>query len=278
MQLVSERVKLYNLFKPQIDLVIEDIEAVREKFGTTPDHVIDVLAIMGDSSYNVPGVKGIGEKGAIKLVEQFGTVANLLEHLDEVKGRNRELIERDREQLLLSRELVTIDREVKLEPRATELSPPKPDANRLHELFRRLDFRSLAQKVADGTDARPAAERDDVLVRTAAELEAMIAELRAAGEFALDTETTSLFPLQAKLVGASFCARGGRAFYVPFNLQPPVLPGGPPAILEAMRELLTSPDLRRVGQNYKYDALVFHHATRALDRVAQLPHVARPVV
>ena len=260
MQLVSPKVKLYNLFKPKIDLIIEDEQAVQEKFGTTPDHVVDVLAIMGDSSDNVPGVKGIGEKGAIKLVEQFGTVDNLLEHLEEVRGRQKALIERDREQLLLSRDLVTIDREVPLDPRADELQPPEPDSDRLHALFRRLDFRSLAAKVAAGTSAKADEKREDVLVRNQADLQAMVKELREAGQFAVDTETTSLFPLEAELVGVSFSARAGRAFYVPFNLSPPVLEGGPPAILDALRDVLTSPELKRAGQNYKYDALVFHHA------------------
>src|SRR5689334_20562207 len=97
MQLVDERVQLYNVFKPDQELVLEGFEAVKAKFGTTPEHVIDVLAIMGDSSDNVPGVTGIGEKGAIKLIEEFGSVANLLQNLDKVKGKAREHIARDKE-------------------------------------------------------------------------------------------------------------------------------------------------------------------------------------
>ena len=94
MQLVNETTKLYNVFKPQVDLVIQGLDEVREKFGTTPDHVIDVLAIMGDSSDNIPGVKGIGEKGATKLIAEFGSVAGVLERIDEVKGKLKEKIEK----------------------------------------------------------------------------------------------------------------------------------------------------------------------------------------
>ena len=261
MQLVGERIKLYNVFKPGVDLVIQGVEEVREKFGTTPEHVTDVLAIMGDSSDNVPGVKGIGEKGAIKLVAEFGSVESLLERLDEVKGKTKEKIEADREMLLLSKELVIIDCEVPLDPGFASITPPEPDAARLIELFAELDFQSLGQRVAAGTASpTPEVERDYHLVKTEAQLEAMIEELTAAGRFAVDTETTSLFPLETTIVGASFSAAAGRAFYVPFNLDPPVVPGGPPAILEKLTPLLTSPDLQRIAQNAKYDWLVFHHA------------------
>jgi len=260
MQIVSENVKLYNVFKPGIDLVIEDIDAVQEKFGTTPDHVIDVLAIMGDASDNVPGVKGIGEKGAKKLIEEYGDVAGMLEHVEEVKGKAREHIERDRDQLLLSLELVTIDCKVALDAGVDSLGPGKPDTQELAELFSALDFQSLVKKVLDKGESTSEMERDYHTVSNEEELDAMIAEMRAAKSFAVDTETTGLLPLRAKIVGVSMSASAGRAFYVPFNASPQVLPGGPEAILERLAPLLTDPGLTRAGQNYKYDALIFHAA------------------
>jgi len=257
MQVVSDKVQLYNVFKPNVDLVIEGVEAVAEKFGTTPDHVIDVLAIMGDNSDNVPGVKGIGEKGAAKLVSEFGSVAGLLDRLDEVKGKAREHIERDREQLLMSLDLVTIRTDMELEPAVSDLPAPDPDNEALVALFQRLDFqRLLKETLSEGTPSVDV-ERDYVLVSDAQALEAMITELRSAGAFSVDTETTGLHPLDVQLVGVSFSASEGRAFYVPFNQSPAVLPAGPEALLEALRPLLVDPDLVRVGQNGKYDALVF---------------------
>ncbi|MFN0008418.1 MAG: DNA polymerase I [Planctomycetota bacterium] len=255
MQLVGEHVKLYNVFKTGVDLVIEGTEAVKEKFGTTPDRVIDVLAVMGDSSDNVPGVHGIGEKGAIKLIAEFGSVEGLIARLDEVKGKAQEHIRRDLEQLKLSRELVTIDRSVPLHSRFDAIPPVETDPKRLVHFFQSMGFQSLVKKVAEGS--REAEPRDYHLVRTHAELQAMIAELRAAGEFAVDTETTSLFPMEAELVGVSLSAKPMRAFYVPFNADPPVVPGGKAALLAAIEPLLTDRKLRRAGQNTKYDWLVF---------------------
>ncbi len=256
MQIVSERVRLYNVFKRGVDLVIEGRAEVEAKFGTGPEHVVDVLAIMGDASDNVPGVKGIGEKGAIGLIQRFGSVDALLERLDEVKGKAREHLERDREQLLLSRELVTVDTAVPLGGGVESIGPAEPERQELIELFQRLDFQSLVKKVSEGTPRGSDLERDYVTVTDAQALEAMVAELTAAGTFAWDSETTGLRPLEVSLVGLSFSASPGRAFYVPFNRTPPVLPGGPAALLEALSGLLTDPALKRVGQNHKYDALV----------------------
>ncbi len=255
MQLVSERVKLYNVFKAGEPPVIQGLAAVREKFGTTPEHVVDVLAIMGDSSDNVPGVHGIGEKGAVELIARHGTVESLLTHLSELSEKTRAKIEASRETLLLSRELVTIHRDVPLSRGFESLKKPRPDPRRLLELFRKLEFQSLLDKVGAlvREETRPQ-DRDYRIVRAPEDLEAMMAELRAAGSVALDTETTSLFPVQAELVGISLCARDGRAFYVP--VKPSVFPGGKPALLSALKPFLTDPALALFGQNTKYDWLV----------------------
>jgi len=254
MQLVGPRVKLYNVFKPGEELRIEAEQAVREKFGTTPERVIDVLALMGDASDNVPGVKGIGEKGAIRLIGEFGSLDALLARLPEVKGKAREHIERDRELLALSRELVTIHTDVPLDPPFAELPAPRPDPRAQGELYQKLGFISLLKKIQAAP--APAASLDYRTVRSARDLEQLLDELRAAARFAFDTETTSLFPLQAELVGMSFSTRAGRAWYVPFNQEPPVLPGGKAALLAALEPILTDTRKARVGQNAKYDDLV----------------------
>jgi len=248
-------VSLYNVFKQGVDVLLESFDAVREKFGTTPDHVIDVLAIMGDASDNVPGVHGIGEKGAIKLIGEFGSVAGVLANIDKVKGKAKEYIERDREQMLLSLELVTIDRKVPLDPDFAELPGYAPQPAETAAFFRKLGFISMLKKLEG--EPQQKSDRDYHTIHDRTELDAMFAELRAAGAFAVDTETTSLSPLEAELVGVSLSSAAGRAFYVPFNLSPPVMPGGKAALLAALAPLLTDPKLVRVGQNHKYDALVF---------------------
>ncbi len=259
MQLVSERVKLYNVFKQGEPPEIQGLGAVQEKFGTTPEHVIDVLAIMGDSSDNVPGVRGIGPKGATELIQRYQSVENLLAHLSEVPEKTRAKIEASRAMLLLSRELVTIHTDVPLPSGLAALTPPAPDAQALIELFRELEFGLLLEKVAASASAPSrSGPRDYVIVRERAALVAMLAELRAAGSFALDTETTSLFALEAELVGISFSAAAGRAFYVP--VKPEVLPGGRAALLAELAPLLTDPALERFGQNTKYDWLVLAQA------------------
>lgn len=254
MQLVNERVSLYNVFKKDVDVELQSFEAVKEKFGVAPEHVIDVLAVMGDASDNVPGVKGIGEKGAMKLIGEFGSVAGVLANLDKVKGKAREYIERDREQLLMSLDLVTIRTDVKLDPGLDELPPYEPRNEEVAAFFRKMGFLSLLKKVEQG--AQKSVERDYRTVRSEAELQQMMDELRAGGAFALDSETTSLFPLEAALVGLSFSNTTGRAWYVPFNADPPLVAGGASALLERLKPLLVDPALQRVGQNHKYDALV----------------------
>ena len=256
MQLVSDEVRLHDIFKQGEDLVLVGPEEVEAKFGTTPDHVIDVLAIMGDSSDNVPGVKGIGEKGAQRLIAEFGSVPALLERLDEVKGKTKEKLESDRENLELSLELVTIDTDVPLEPGLEAIAAADLDPARLREVFASLGFQSLVDEVMAGVEGDGPGDREDVLVSDEAALDAMIAELTDAGLFAWDTETTGLEALEVDLVGMSFCCEAGRAFYVPFNQAPPVLEGGTEALLERLRPLMTDPDIQRVAQNEKYDALV----------------------
>jgi DNA polymerase-1 len=258
MQLITPTCKLYNVFKRGVPLVIEDEATVQEKFGTTPDHVIDVLAIMGDSSDNIPGVRGIGEVGAKKLIGEFGSVAGVLENIEAVKGKTREKIENDLDNLKLSLELVTIDRDVPLDPGFEAIGPAQPDDKELVRLFRELDFQSLANSIAEPDRAAEKVERHYTVIREEPELDALIETLKEAGRFSVDTETTSLFPLEAELVGISFSTSPGRAWYVPANLFPPLC-GGTPGLLAKLRGVLTSPDLERVAQNAKYDWLVFRN-------------------
>ena len=171
-----------------------------------------------------------------------------------MQGKAREKIERDRERLLLSRELVTIHTDVPLDPGFEGLRPPEPDLRAMHALFQKLGFVEPAQK---GSGRRRATRRATTArCETAAELEAMLGELRAAGAFALDTETTSLFPLEAELVGMSFSRRDRPR--VVRAVQPRAAGAGRRDEGAARRAAAAArgSGAERVGQNYKYDALV----------------------
>jgi DNA polymerase-1 len=260
MQLVDDRVRLWNLRASTRAPEILDAGSVVEKFGVEPGQVIDLLALMGDSSDNVPGVPRVGQKTAAKLLQQFGSLDRIYEHVDEVKPPSIQAALREHRDLaLLSRQLVTIHTDVPLALDLAALDGPRPDPEVLRALFLELEFDSLAKTIPKAR-ARDEIEQDYRLVRTEAELEALLAELREAGSFALDTETTSLDARHATLVGVSVAHRPGRAHYLPFNLEPPVLAGGPTALLERLRPLLEDPDLRKTLQNAKYDLHVFRAA------------------
>ncbi|MBL8901276.1 MAG: DNA polymerase I [Planctomycetes bacterium] len=253
MQLVSERVKLYNILKADKDLEIVGPAEVEAKFGVGPAQVIEVLSLMGDAADNVPGVFGVGEKTAQKLIQQYGTLEEVLAHAGEVKGAKlQEALRRDAEQARLSRELVTIALDVPLGIGPDELERKEPDGARMLELCRALQFNTLAKRFS----AQPKrSEARWEIVRDASALRDLVEQLRSAQRFTFDTETTHLDPLRATLVGLSFSTQPYEAFYVPLNLEPPILPGGASAVLAELKPLLEDTALEKCGQNIKYDAL-----------------------
>ncbi|MFW6163749.1 MAG: DNA polymerase I [Planctomycetota bacterium] len=264
MQVVSDRVKLYDAMKQDRDVEIVGPQEVEEKFGVAPEKVTDVLGLMGDSSDNIPGVRGVGEKTAAKLVQQFGSLEAALDHADEVKGkRAREGLQQDSENALLSKRLVTLDTNapVKFDPEAFGVH--EPDAERIIQLFQELEFPSLLDKLDLGH------ETQGTRYQTVSDPEAfaaLVQRLRRADEVCVDTETTSTSPMAAELVGLSFAVAEQEAFYVPVRAKAPVVSGGGglfgeaeshlDAILDGLRPVLEDPDLPKGGQNIKYDMVV----------------------
>ena len=154
LQLVTEKVKVYKPTKPGQPSEVVDIEGVKEKFGVTPEQVIDVLALMGDSSDNVPGVKGVGEKTAIPLIQHFGSVESIYERIDEVEKKGvRTKLERDQEQAFLSKELVTIHTEVPLDVPLETLTLDPPDVPNLVRSFHALGFSSFIKRYASDDES-----------------------------------------------------------------------------------------------------------------------------
>jgi DNA polymerase I len=197
-----------------------------ERLGVAPSFVIDYLALVGDTSDNVPGVPGIGEKTARELVEAFGHLESILEHAEEVsKKRPREALLANRDQALLSKDLVTIRQDAPITLDLTSLARSTPDNNRLRQLYTELEFTSLLKDVEGSVQAErtPRADVTYTVVDTVEALDALVSKLRAIGRFAFDTETvadadspTKVDPLRSSLVSISIAVSGGEAYYLPF--------------------------------------------------------------
>src|SRR6266702_157328 len=270
-----------------------------ERLGVPPERVVDYLALVGDSSDNVPGVKGVGEKTALELLKTFGDLDAILANAERISGkRAREAVQQHADLARLSRELVTIKRDVPLPLDLDRLRVRPPDVARLTELFTELEFRSLIPKLASLEPAATAsavavtprvslatgapslatltpARAEPTILNDPTQLPAAVAEWRRAPLVALDTETSSLDPMRAELVGMSLAVAPGRSWYLPFAHVAPdgELAGGtaprnlPPLSSEALaplRELLADPRVPKAGHNIKYVWLVLRGAGVAL--------------
>ena len=263
--MVSDKVRIYNIMKRNTELEIQGIDAVREKFGVAPDRVIDVLGLMGDTSDNVPGIRGIGEKTAKKLIEKYGSMEALLDSPGEdISPSIKKALSENREMGLLSKRLVTIDIDAPIDVELDALEYQGPDKPVASELFSRLGFRALAEEMVERTEIKDVSAHY-TMITTEAELDTLIKRMEAADLYAVDTETTSLNVREARIVGLSFADSPGEAWYVPLNLNPPILedPFGAQrgqAVLERLRPLLEDPRPAKCGQNAKYDILVLRTA------------------
>ncbi len=279
-QLVNDHVKLLRPGFSMGEYDVMDIEGVHKKFGVAPEQVIELLALIGDSSDNVPGVKGIGEKTATPLIQEFGSVENVYANLANIsKEAVRKKLEADRDMAMLSRELVTIHTDVPIETALTDFARREPNTDELRTFFLDLGFRSMLpkfvkesveQRVSAGVSgnesvAAPIAQtalktlrdvpHEYIIADTEEKVAAMVQELQSAPLLAFDTETTSLDTMSCDLVGISLCGAVGRAFYVPMSafqtLTPTPLPEGEGQEKESQEEEAAtkpSPSGRGLGE------------------------------
>jgi DNA polymerase-1 len=268
-QLVNEHVTLVNTMTG----TVLDPAGVIEKFGIPPEHIIDLLALMGDKVDNIPGVPGVGEKTALGLLQGLGGVDDIYASLDKVETLTfrgaktmAAKLEKERDNAYLSYELATIATTLELPLAFRDLANGEPDGAALLELFTELEFKSWVEEL-DGNAADDGAA--DVVAAVATEqhydtvldeaaLNTWIERLEQADLFAFDTETTSLNYMQAEIVGVSFAVVPGEAAYVPLAHS---YPGAPPqldrdSVLARLKPLLEDPARSKVGQNLKYDASV----------------------
>jgi len=251
-QLVSRAADIWD---PMKDRTV-DYASLKKDFGLEPYQWVDVMALAGDTSDNVPGVPGIGEKTAVELVKTFGSVEELLENLDKITRKKlRENLTNFGEQAMLSRRLVEINTKVPLHVELPSLRIPGPDADKLARLFKDLEFQTLQKQFPMKTDL---SHKNYRMILDHDDLKALIDELKQAGIFALDIETTAKDPMRAEIVGLSFACRPNEAAYIPLRHNYSGAPKqlDPERSLASLKPLLVNPKLKKVGQNIKYDWIV----------------------
>ncbi len=262
LQLVNDRVKILN---PQKENVIYDATTVMDRFGVTPALMPDIMGLMGDTSDNIPGVPGIGEKTAVKLIAQYGSLDGVLKNASKVpQDKLRENLVTFKDQAILSRELAVIDDAVPIDIKLDDLKRREPDTEKLIALYQALEFRTLLR----GLPVQETKNSDDDslhyhLVTDAKAFAALKTKLERAKEWAFDFETTDVDPLRARPIGVSFSFKEKEATYVAFG-QPQDLvfqtKGGSDLTakqcLSELKPLFEDDSYRKIGQNIKYEALI----------------------
>ena len=256
-QLVDEHVIMANT----MDGSSLDIAGVEGKFGVPPNRIVDYLALIGDTSDNVPGVPKVGPKTAVKWLAEYGTLDAVIAHADEIKGKVGESLREHLAQIPLSRDLVTIRCNVPLDVTVDSLVVGVADSSRLRELFALLEFKTWLSEVLADDDVAPSAASVEAHYETVfdeAALERWLQRLDDVALFAFDTQTTSLNYMRAEIVGVSFAVAAGEAAYVPLahSYAGALTQLDRDAVLARLKPLLEDPRRAKVGQNLKYDMSV----------------------
>lgn len=285
-QLVRDNVFVYKPGRSGGDIEIWNADKVKEKFAVTPDHIIDLLGLMGDTSDNIPGCPGVGPKSAEKLIADFGSIEGIYDNIDNLKGKQKENMENFRQQIELSKVLATINTQSPVDFNADEFLRKEPDIDRLTDLFADLEFRNMLnraisqaspqkniatapkgdpmqgslfdfgdipvvepkQKLATIKDVKP----DYRIAQTPEEQMSLLNHLLECAEVCFDTETTSLTIHDAELVAMSFTTKEKSGWLVPV----PADRQEAQATVDRFKPFFANPDILKIGQNIKYDILV----------------------
>jgi DNA polymerase-1 len=296
-QLIEPNIKVFTSGRMYQDTLLYDEALIKERFSLTPQQLIDFKALKGDTSDNIPGVKGIGEKGATQLLQQYGSVENIYEHLAEVTpARAKSALEANREMAFLSKDLVTIRTDVPVALTWQDCEVHNYNRTQVEALFDELEFIALRNRLPGGgevktepiaptkaqqismfgeTDAAPKASvqqpigitrptiTNATIVDDDGALKSLVSELKQADFIAFDTETTGTDPLLAELVGISLSVKEGEGFYIPIGHSAgKQLPRE--TIVQALKPIFASEKFAKVGHNAKYDMAVLHEAGLAV--------------
>ena len=281
-QLVSDHIYMYKPAKSGEDAQIWGPKEVCERYGISkPEQMIDILGLWGDASDNIPGVPGIGEKTAAKLISEYGSIEHMLESTADLKGKQKENLENFADQARQSRQLATIITDVPIAFEAEKLKLESPDMEKLQELFEELEFRTFTRRMMQDAQQQAAADKQDdlfsqldpeelsamqsdekqtietvahdyVLVQKIDDLKQLAQELSKQKSFCFDTETTAVDAHNAELVGLSFAIKPHHAWYVPM----PENYHECQQKLEVFKEVFENEKIEKTGQNLKYDISV----------------------
>lgn len=281
LQLVDDHTRVLTSRWRFSDTVTYDTAGVRARYGLDPAQLVDYKALVGDKSDNIPGVLGVGEKTAVSLLQQYGSLEGIYEHLDEIPQRFRDKLAAGRELAFLSRKLATIVRDAPVHLDLEACRVRAYDRARVMDLFRELEFRSLVERLPVGQDAIPLHGPQQLSLfetapaaipsppipaadyRTVGDEQALhklVARLERAPAFTLDTETTHTDPMQAELVGLALTDEAGRGYYIPLAAPPGDPQLSPARVLKALAPLLGDPARPKYGHNLKYDLAVLERA------------------
>ncbi len=280
LQLVSDNIS--TLSERMGHKVFYTPDKVKEKYGVEPSQMQDFLGLVGDSSDNIPGIKGIGPKTASKLLQQFSTLEELLEHPEAVNSKKQQASLKEHKELALqSKALATIVLDVPVNFNLEELRHSSPDYQALKEYFHDLEFYAFIREMipaeklgydpleeVEAAQATPEKQYETIL--TEGQLQQLAEELRQSGGFAVDTETTSQYPMRAELVGISVSIQPHQGAYIPVGHR---YIGAPrqlaiETVIETLKPILEDPALPKYGQNIKYDMIIFSHYGIHLQGVA----------
>ncbi|MBC8400525.1 MAG: DNA polymerase I, partial [Candidatus Marinimicrobia bacterium] len=263
MQLVNEHVFLYTTVRRSQEVVIYDRQAVIDRWSVAPEKITDLLGLMGDSSDNIPGVKGVGEKSAAKLLQEYGSLEKVLENAEKVTNKRvRNGLLEYKKEALLSQELVTIDTDMELDYSISDLVKRNFDFDAVEDLFRVLEFNALNRQldILRGKETVAETKKDYHTIIELDDLSAFIGAIQRDRILSIDLETTSVDPMLAQIVGFSFACQSDAGVYIPVDYLNKTKNNfgvdDLAVVLKKLKPVLENPDIAKTGQNIKYDALI----------------------
>ncbi len=281
LQLLDKNICTYNI-KTGEEI---NVESMKSNMKLTPEQFVDVLALQGDTSDNIPGVPDVGPKTAMDWIQKYDSLDNLYKHADEITGKRGDNLRTSRDKAQLSKKLVIIDRKTPVEVDYDKFAVKEFDTEALGQIFTELGFSRLitqlhlpnieseptkeqkAKKTTNGTTSTKTTKPKYQLIDTQEKFEKFFIKLKNVKRFAIDTETDAMNAMRADLVGISFCWQAGEAFYLPVKAPLGTKHLELKSVKKQLLSILANPDIKKIGQNIKYDMLVLQNAGLPLDGV-----------